>query len=349
VLNYYENGSSYPSTSPQDMSLGMVREIFRHGGACVCGVKVNELVVTNSKVLGIRYGKKNTLIRADRVINAAGIWVLNNQLLPKDHPATKEFQEITSQPNACQPSMGHFYVFLCLKGSPQELNLDQTNLWCLNDLNKGAIDPCYTNFFEDPESNEVPATYITFPCAKESHWSERWQGISNCILFCDAPYEWFEDWKDSKHTSRPDDYIEFKNMLENKLLNVFYEKCPQLKDKIIWVQSATPLSSEHYLNAFRGADYGSRVDVNYFSKESHKYLMTPETYFTNLFQAGQDAFTPSISGAMHGGILCALRMLTPMEKVEFVKNVIRGLYDEHQTDNPKDGIYKNGLRTIKSL
>jgi hypothetical protein len=37
--------------------------------------------------------------------------------------------------------------------------------------------------------------------------------------------------------------------------------------------------------------------------------MRPDTEITNLYMAGQDAWTPAVAGAMYGGLLGAMKVL----------------------------------------
>ena len=116
------------------------------------------------------------------------------------------------------------------------------------------------------------------------------------------------------------------------MLATFFEKRPDLKGKVLWTETGTPLTSEYYLGAYRGADYGSRVDTDYFSTSGCEYLMRSRLSngIGNLFQAGQDAMTPSISGAMHGGVMCAWDILGPKTAWGSVCCVMQGQYREHR-------------------
>lgn len=327
VINYYRHGSSYPKGSAQRISAGMVARVKEAGGLCLCSAEVIEILLSpdRSTTVGVRVRRSgsSTLeeelsIPCTRVINAAGIYHLYRPdgLLKSRSDLVAKFKSVPFR-----PSTGHVYLFVILRGTTEELQLDKTNLWCLQGEGKdgNAIDPAYDSFFKDPHSvpNSIrpPAVYITFPSSKQPVESRPAAAtcsqfaVSNAILFCDADYNWFTPWAGERIHQRGADYDSLKEKFAQSLLSVLFEKRPDLKSKIVWYEVGTPLTSEYYLGAFRGADYGTRIDCDYFSEKGIEWLMKAETPIQGLWQSGQDAMTPSISGAMHGGLLCALRVL----------------------------------------
>lgn len=346
VVDYYRRGSSYPARTAQDISAAMARTVLRHGGDCLVGAHVARILrdgTGDRRAVGVRVYKSSapdcdpTDIFASRVVvNAAGIHHLyrpgglldNAQLTARVQRETKFV-----------PSMSHFYVFVALKGSPAELKLPGTNMWCINGIgtDAGDVDGAFKQYFDEGLSGVArrsavpPAVYITFPCAKNAEeWNKHSKGVSNAIIFCDAKFEWFAHGADlgevegdaetptamvdrenrppRKGSERSSDYKRRKKILRDALLEVLFAKRPDLRGAVLWVEAGTPLTSQFYLGAVRGGDYGTRVDTNYFSPSALQFLMRPDTPVPGLWQSGQDAMTPSISGAMHGGVLAACRI-----------------------------------------
>jgi phytoene dehydrogenase-like protein len=271
-----------------------------------------------------------------------------------------------------RPSTSHCYLFIALDGTPTSLQLEKTNMWCLrgNEVagaGGGAtgavggatakrpfdIDGAFDDFYDAPFGSstssapdgagdgadgsaaalQAPAVYITFPCAKDAEWTSRFPAVSNCIVFCDAKYEWFEKWKADRLHHRSAGYSAFKAQFESMMLAVLFEKRPDLKSKVLWTETGTPLSDEYYLGAFHGGSYGTRVDCAYFSARCSQFLMRPDTRVPRLFQAGQDALTPSINGAMHGGVLAAWRMLGISGMLRSMLGVLQVQYEAELAKN----------------
>ena len=335
VVNYYRHGSSYPAESAQRISAGMVRQVLAAGGDCLCAANVTsiELDCNGARAIGVQVARSHSdggtqrLIRARHVVSAAGIYHLyrGGGFLKGRPDLQARFEEQTFQ-----PSGGHVYLFVVLEGTPEELGLEKTNLWCLrgSGVDHNAIDTAYDEFL-DGNGGTPPAVYVTFPCAKHpAAWSAKYghgasqRPISNAIVFCDAKYEWFAGWREGRPHYRGDDYEAMKRYFAEKLLSVLLEKRPDLRDRVLWHEVGTPVTSEYYLGAYHGADYGTKIDCEYFTPRSLQWLMRADTAVRNLWQSGQDAMTPSISGAMHGGLLCAMRMLGVLGSARLLLDII---------------------------
>ena len=82
-----------------------------------------------------------------------------------------------------------------------------------------------------------------------------------------------------------------------------------MKDKILWYEGGTPLTDVSYLHSYRGGSYGTRCNLQFSSRESSRWIMRPDTEIDGLYMAGQDAWLPSIAGAMYGGLLGAIKVM----------------------------------------
>uniref|UniRef100_A0A0G4GP33 Amine oxidase domain-containing protein n=1 Tax=Chromera velia CCMP2878 TaxID=1169474 RepID=A0A0G4GP33_9ALVE len=247
-------------------------------------------------------------VQADRVVSAVGVYNTFLKLLPEDHPAARRFEA----EHAARPSMGHIYLFVALQGDAASLNLPPVNCWYINGYD---VDAAFDSYWKDPLSTRPPTVYFGFPCTKDPTWASRYPGISNCILISDGDFEWFQRWRPGGGRGLQSDselraeYAKVKARLSETLLSILIEKMPQLREKVIWTELATPLSDERFLFAHRGGSYGSRCTVDYFAPGSRTFLMRGDTIVPGLFQAGADAWCPSVAGAMYGGVLGACKVL----------------------------------------
>ena len=82
-----------------------------------------------------------------------------------------------------------------------------------------------------------------------------------------------------------------------------------MKDKILWYEGGTPLTDVSYLHSYRGGSYGARCNLQFSSRESSRWIMRADTEVDGLYMAGQDAWLPSIAGAMYGGLLGAIKVI----------------------------------------
>ena len=81
-----------------------------------------------------------------------------------------------------------------------------------------------------------------------------------------------------------------------------------MKGKVLWYELGTPISDANFLHSYRGGSYGTRCNLDYFSKESMRWIMRGDTEIDGLYMAGQDAWTPAVAGAMYGGLLGSLKV-----------------------------------------
>lgn len=327
---YYMNGAAYTSGQTQSISNSCAKVVYEHGGECFVNAHVDEIIVKDGQAVGVRVCKTSSLeasksieekpemteLFAPIIINATGMHTLYNKLLPQDMPIVKEFKT----KNKCIPSYGHNYLFVAIKGDADEVGIPVTNTWYFNGYN---TDKCFDTYFENPTEHRPPTVYLGFPCTKDPSWKKRFPGISNCILISDAKFEWFEKWKDMRTHKRGDEYDQYKQKFADKLLEVLYEKVPQVKGKVLWYECGTPVSDSNFLQSFRGGSYGTRCNLEFANPENSRWVMRPDTEIPNLYMAGQDAWTPAVAGAMYGGVLGAIKVIGFFKGVGLLISIIR--------------------------
>lgn len=309
---YYLNGAAYTNGSTQTIANSAAKVVYEHGGQAFVNAHVTEIIIKDNKAVGVRVCKSTSLgseqkpemteIYAPIIINATGMHTMYHKLLPQDLPIVAEYKKT----NTTIPSYGHNYLFVAIKGDADEVGIPKTNTWYFNGYD---TDECFDKYFDEPTEHRPPTCYLGFPCTKDPTWKKRFPNISNCILISDAKYEWFEKWEDLRTHKRGDEYDQYKEKFAQKLLEILYEKVPQVKDKILWYECGTPISDSNFIQSYRGGSYGTRCNLQFSSRESSRWLMRPDTEIKNLYMAGQDAWTPAVAGAMYGGMLGAIRVL----------------------------------------
>ena len=80
---------------------------------------------------------------------------------------------------------------------------------------------------------------------------------------------------------------------------------PQVKDKIVWAELSTPLSTQHFSGYKSGEIYGlEHTPERYRVKE-----LRPRTKFKNLYLTGQDIVCVGVGAALFSGIITAVSVL----------------------------------------
>lgn len=183
-----------------------------------------------------------------------------------------------------------FYVFVFLLITPSK----STPLLSSSSL------PVFT-----PPPPPPPFGYVglAFPSSKDPSYCKRHPGTSTCVIIAgDVPYEWFEQWADTRLHHRGADYESLKAMLGGRLKKILLDRYPHLREKILHFDVGTPLDVNYYLGKTRGESYGLKSDGAKAAAEI-SWLFPKMSGFPNgLYITGQDltsdGFAPAVLSAI---------------------------------------------------
>jgi all-trans-retinol 13,14-reductase len=250
-------------------------------------------------------------IRSPKVISNAGIINTFEQLLPRETAGKIGYPKQREHVN---PSMPHIGLYIGLKETPSELDLPKTNFWVYPSADH---DGNVARFLEDTDA-EFPVVYLSFPAAKDPDYQNRWPGTATIEVVAPTTYEMFEPWKDTTWGKRGEDYEARKQAITDRLMAVVYEKLPQLKGKVDYVETSTPLSTAWFCRYSRGELYG----LDHTPERFDQSWLRPKTRVPGLYLTGQDILTCGVVGAMIGGFMTSLSILGykgfPLAKQIFV-------------------------------
>ena len=294
VARHYFDGGSFPIGGSSQIAKTIDPVIEAAGGTILVSAEVDEVLIKNGSAIGVQM-KDGKQLLAKNIISNAGLITTYNKLLPqeivKKHQLKEQLQKV-------KPSVAHVSLYIGLEGTPEELNIPKTNYWVYPE--KGDHDACVQNYLDDL-SQPFPVVYMSFPCAKDPDWSNRYPGKSSIDIITLVPYETFEQWKGSSWKKRGDEYESIKEKIAQRLLQELYKQLPHIEGKVSYYELSTPLTTEHFINYEKGEIYGLDHSPSRFRQD----FLKPKTPIKNFYLTGQDIVTAGVGGALFSGILSA--------------------------------------------
>ncbi|ARU55129.1 FAD/NAD(P) dependent oxidoreductase [Oleiphilus messinensis] len=297
IAKHYIHGGYYPVGGASRIAETMIPVIQEGGGDVLTYADVKKICAHNGKVSGVVMADGH-IIPCDTIISNAGVFNTFDRLLPQNLVQKYGYDH---KLKTVQPSMSHLGMYIGLKETAQELNLPKTNFWIYPDY---SPEQNIETFLNDKES-EFPVVYVSFPSAKDPSWQKRYPGTATIEIVAPTHYDWFAPWKDKVWGKRGKDYDQLKTGFEQRLLEILYQKLPQLRGKIDYYETSTPLSTDYFCAYRKGEIYGLEHDPDRFKQT----WLRPKTRIPGLYLTGQDILTCGIVGALMAGVGTAQSIL----------------------------------------
>ncbi len=294
IAKHYVHGGYYPVGGASEMANTIIPVIQQGGGDVFTYADVTNILVENGRACGVRMADGHE-IRSELIISNAGVINKFETLLPEaavrksGYPRTRQ---------TIQPSMSHIGLYIGFKGTAAELGLPKTNFWIYPDEHH---DRNVERFLDNTDS-EFPVVYISFPSAKDPSYLSRYPDTATVEIVAPTTYDMFAQWKDDTWGKRGEEYEQLKQVVTDRLLEKLYEKLPQLRGKVDYVEASTPLSTDWFCRYSRGEIYG----LDHTPERFDQTWLRPKTRIPGLYLTGQDILTCGVVGAMIGGLVTTL-------------------------------------------
>ncbi|GMV39338.1 MAG: phytoene dehydrogenase [Myxococcales bacterium] len=307
LADHYFQGAYYPSGGGQVIADRLAETVEAAGGSIHLRHGIARIVVEGGRAVGVRteprHGGSHE-VRARVVLSNADLRATALELLaPEDAPL-----DWRQRVDRYEMAAAIFITFLGIEGDLAALGMKRTNYWQFDTYDMEEV----YRLPQRPEDMRVHAAYITSASLKEPgsphHAPPGVQSAEIMTLlpgdarFWGATHEGATGWGYKRDT----DYAGLKQRVEDELIARFDALFPGVAGKIVFRESATPLTHTRFTRAAFGTGYGIAATPAQFNKSRPGYRSPVQ----GLYLCGASTRAGhGIVGAMLSGRAAARRIL----------------------------------------
>lgn len=295
VTKHFQWGAWYPEGGSQEIARHLLKTVAAAGGWTRVSTDVEEILVENGKAVGVRIRKTGEIIRAQRIVSAAGVQSTVNRLLPPSQRQTEWAESVSN----LESGPAHVCLYLGFKGDIRQAGASAANKWFYETW---SMDADAWQVKAGQEAPDAPILYCSFPSLKDPLHDPGPEQRHTGEVVTFVPWDEFESWAGTRWKKRGDDYAAFKAALTERMLKQFFSHMPHLEPLLDFAELSTPLSTENFTRPVRGSIYGLEPTPKRFANP----WLKARSPIPGLFFSGSEVGTVGVMGAMLGGALAAV-------------------------------------------
>lgn len=253
------DGGYYPKGGMQNISDAFASRLKEFGGRIILSTKVEEIIVDNRKICGIRLNNGG-IIKSKYVVSNADALQTYTKLIEKKHLSNKLIEKL----NTLDVSVSHFIVYLGVNSKAIEKINDRCNTWYVPDYN---VEKIYDDMLNNPFVDNG-FVHIAFPSFYDENLAPK--NCESIFLTILASYNDKDYW------------IENKNNLMKHVIKRAKNILPDLEDNINYSEVSTPNTIHRYTLNHNGANYGWAMT----KEQSNRNRLNQQTEIDGLYLAG---------------------------------------------------------------
>lgn len=283
IWNHYLSGAYYPkggSGTFRDAFLNALQEngVEMKNRSRVIGIdkRGDEFLVESEP--GEKYSARVIISDADPVITLGTL--VNPQIVSS---------KIQKKVKHLLPSVGAFCTFIGTDLDLPSLGITDANIHHYEDFDVNKI---YEILSASSLPQDVPYYFLTSPSVKDPQGEHAPKHRHTIEIFTWINYDIFKKWSNLPSMKRGEDYKALKEKIGERVIKAAERYIPNLSKHLDYIEYATPLSNEYWVNAVQGGSYGPEMTPN---------QMGPGRF--NGFTAGIDGLFLVGAGTLGGGIM----------------------------------------------
>jgi len=247
VLSHYLDGAYYPKGGSGALRDAFISALQSNGAE----MKPRSRVVRIDKrgkefqvetEAGEKYTAQVVMSDADPVITLGKL--INPQIVPS---------RIQKKVQRLRPSIGGFYAFIGTDLDLPSLGITSANI---HHAERFDINKTYEALATPTLQESSPGYLLTSPSVKDPDGGHAPKGHHTVEIVTFIDYHVFEKWADSPSMKRGDEYKALKEKIGEGLVKAAERYIPNLSGHLDFIEYATPLTSEYWVNAVKGGCYG---------------------------------------------------------------------------------------------
>ncbi len=303
IINHYMGGAFYPEGGGQMIPARLVQLIESLGGEVRTLSRVDQILVEDGSVKGVRL-TDTTVLESDLVVSNADYKRTVTELTD----VSVWSSDTVKWAEASVMTLGLIVTYVIVDKDIVS-KIPNTNFFVFSGWD---VEEEYAQLEAGKVPDRRPFAYLSLASRKDPHNPHLCgPGQTNMQIMTLAPrgYEvWGVD-EGPTHGARyrrSDQYRSRKAEYEDMLINAAEEALGPLRDDIVHLETATPLTQERYTLSSGGTSYGLQFSPGQTGKLRPGY----RTEIKGLFVVGANSVSShGIAGTMIGGLACAGQIL----------------------------------------
>jgi len=300
LTDHYMRGAFYPEGGGQVIAARLVEMIRAHGGEVRTRAPVARVRIERGRAAGVALARGGAEIDAPIVVSNADLKRTLLELVGAEHLSAQTRERV----RGFRMSLPLFTTYVGLDVDLRERGFPNSNYWIWPTTD---LEGLYAGL-EAGELSDPPVAYVACASAKDptsAHLAP--PGHTNLQIMTLVPpgHAWWSVERgpaDGGRYHRDPEYRRRKAWLAERLRAVASDVIPELREHVVWEETATPVTQERFTRSTGGTSYG----IEFACDQMGPLRIGPETDLPGLYLCG--ASCPSghgVGGVLRGGVVAA--------------------------------------------